>query len=70
MLYARFLFMPTALISGFGKVYLQITYNAANHWVHNHWLGYQTYVGIVAGADACLEPLAKHHHAPAAAQPY
>jgi len=51
--------MPTDLINGFGKVYLQITCDAANHWVHNDWLGYQTYVGIVAGADACLEPLAE-----------
>ncbi|AMJ67188.1 hypothetical protein [Hymenobacter sp. PAMC 26628] len=25
--------------------------------MYNNWVGYQTYVGIVAGADACLFPL-------------
>lgn len=49
--------MPHELINGFGKVYLTITYDAANSWVCNTWVGYQTYVGIVAGADACLAPL-------------
>ena len=49
--------MPTDLINGFGNVYLSIDYDAANHWVYNEWIGYQTYVGIVAGADACLLPL-------------
>jgi len=52
--------MSIDLINGFGKVYLQIAYDPANHWVYNDWLGYQTYVGIVAGADACLGPLAEH----------
>lgn len=49
--------MPTDLLNGFGTVYLSIDYDAANHWVCNEWIGYQTYVGIVAGADACLLPL-------------
>ncbi len=53
--------MPTDLINGFGNVYLTIDYDAANHWVHNEWIGYQTYVGIVAGADACLPPLRENH---------
>jgi hypothetical protein len=52
--------MPTDLTNGFGKVYLRITYDAPNHWVHNDWVGYQTYVGIVAGAEACLGPLAEN----------
>jgi hypothetical protein len=52
--------MPIDLTNGFGKVYLHITYDATNHWVHNDWIGYQTYVGIVAGAEACLGPLAEH----------
>ena len=52
--------MPTDLTNGFGNVYLRITYEPANHWVHNDWIGYQTYVGIVAGADACLIPLAEN----------
>jgi len=49
--------MSTSLLNGFGNVYLTINYDATNHWVHNDWIGYQTYVGIVAGADACLLPL-------------
>jgi hypothetical protein len=52
--------MPTDLTNGFGKVYLRITYEPANHWVCNDWIGYQTYVGIVAGADACLAPLVEN----------
>jgi len=52
--------MSTDLTNGFGKVYLRITYDPANHWVYNDWIGYQTYVGIVAGADACLGPLAEN----------
>jgi hypothetical protein len=51
--------MPTDLTNGFGNVYLRIAYDAANRWVYNEWVGYQTYGGIVTGADACLEPLAK-----------
>jgi hypothetical protein len=52
--------MPIDLTNGFGKVYLRITYDPANHWVCNDWMGYQTYVGIVAGAEACLGPLTEH----------
>lgn len=52
--------MSLDLINGFGKVYLRISYDAANRWVCNEWIGYQTYVGIVAGADACLGPLTDH----------
>ncbi|MFD2785496.1 STAS/SEC14 domain-containing protein [Hymenobacter rubripertinctus] len=49
--------MALELTNGFGKIYLSITYNPANEWVYNNWVGYQTYAGIVAGADACLAPL-------------
>ena len=52
--------MPTELVNGFGKIYLTIAYDEANRWVYNDWVGYQTYVGIVAGADACLLPLVEH----------
>jgi len=52
--------MPTELINGFGKVYLTIEFDEANQWVYNNWIGYQTYVGIIAGADACLHPLRQH----------
>ncbi|TVT43591.1 STAS/SEC14 domain-containing protein [Hymenobacter setariae] len=53
--------MSTDLINGFGNVYLRITYDAANRWVCNEWIGYQTYIGILAGADACLQPLQENH---------
>jgi hypothetical protein len=52
--------MPTDLLNGFGNVYLSIEYDAAGRWVYNEWIGTQTYVGIVAGADACLLPLREH----------
>ena len=58
--YFLFTFMSTELTNGFGKVYLTIAYDQANGWVYNNWIGYQTYVGIVAGADACLHPLRKN----------
>lgn len=49
--------MHTELTNGFGKVYLTTHYDAVNHWVHNNWVGYQTYTGVIAGADACLFPI-------------
>lgn len=52
--------MPTELLNGFGKVYLRISYDPANRWVYNEWVGYQTYTGIVVGADACLPPLVEN----------
>ena len=53
--------MPTELVNGFGKIYLTIDYDAANNWVYNNWIGYQTYVGVIAGADACL-PLLRENN--------
>jgi len=53
--------MLTNLVNGFGNVYLRIGYDAANHWVCNEWIGPQTYIGILAGADACLQPLLENH---------
>jgi hypothetical protein len=52
--------MPIELTNGFGKVYLTIEHDAANQWVYNNWIGYQTYIGIIAGADACLHPLSEN----------
>ncbi|QJX48766.1 STAS/SEC14 domain-containing protein [Hymenobacter taeanensis] len=52
--------MPIELTNGFGKVYLTIEYDAANRWVYNNWIGYQTFTGIIAGADACLFPLSEN----------
>jgi hypothetical protein len=49
--------MSTELTNGFGKVYLTVAYDAANRWVYNNWVGYQTLSGIKVGADACLQPL-------------
>jgi hypothetical protein len=46
--------MATELLNGFGKVYLTIDYDATNTWVYNNWIGYQTYTGIITGAQACL----------------
>ncbi|RZK52173.1 MAG: STAS/SEC14 domain-containing protein, partial [Hymenobacter sp.] len=53
--------MLAELVNGFGKTYLTIDYDAANNWVYNNWIGYQTYVGVIAGADACLPPLRENH---------
>ena len=52
--------MPTELVNGFGKVYLTIEYDSSNGWVYNNWIGYQTYTGIITGADTCLAPLQEH----------
>ena len=49
--------MSIELVNGFGKVYLTIAYDSANCWGYNNWVGYQTYTGIISGADACLTPL-------------
>jgi hypothetical protein len=49
--------MAIELTNGFGKVYLTVAYDAANRWVYNNWIGYQTLAGVRAGADACLQPL-------------
>lgn len=53
--------MSTDLLNGFGRVYIRIAYDAANHWVCNEWIGEQTYIGILAGADACLPLLLENH---------
>jgi hypothetical protein len=52
--------MPIELTNAFGKVYLTIEYDSANHWVYNNWMGYLTYNGVVEGSDACLRMLAEH----------
>lgn len=52
--------MRLELTNGFGKVYLTIEYDALNRWIYNNWIGYQTYNGIVAGANACLQPARAH----------
>ena len=52
--------MPIELTNGFGKVYLTIGYDTNNRWVYNNWIGYQTYPGIIAGANACLDPVEEH----------
>lgn len=53
--------MPTELVNGFGTIYLTIEYDKTNNWVYNNWIGSQTYVGVVAGADACLYPLRENN---------
>ncbi|UOQ69526.1 STAS/SEC14 domain-containing protein [Hymenobacter volaticus] len=49
--------MHTELRNASGRVYLTIKYDLDNQWVYNNWLGPQTYVGILAGANECLHPL-------------
>lgn len=53
--------MNTELTNGFGKAYLTISYDEANDWVYNNWVGYQTFEGVVKGADACLRVLREHN---------
>lgn len=48
-------------INGFGKVYHTIEYDANNKWVYSNWIGYQTYIGIIAGADSCLHLLLENN---------
>jgi hypothetical protein len=45
--------MPIDLTNGCSNVYLTIPDDLGNHWVYNNWVGYQTYPGVIAGADAC-----------------
>lgn len=49
--------MRTELLNGSGQIYLTIEYDHLNQWVYNNWIGLQTHIGILAGADACLGPL-------------
>ncbi len=35
-------------------------YDSENLWVRNYWQGQQTYVGMVAGGNACLALLQQH----------
>jgi hypothetical protein len=53
--------MRTELTNGFGKVYLTIEYDPTGPWVYNNWIGYQTFAGIIVGADECLHPLRENN---------
>lgn len=53
--------MRTELINSTGVVYMTTEYDAVHHWVYNNWIGDLTYAGVVAGAEACLELIKKHH---------
>lgn len=48
-------------INGFGKVYHTIEYDPTNKWVYSNWIGHQTYIGIMAGADSGLHLLEEHN---------
>lgn len=52
--------MKTEIRNAFGEVYLTIEYHEASHLVYNNWLGYQTYPGIIAGANTCLKIIEEH----------
>ena len=59
--FAPFQLMRTELTNGFGKVYLTIEYDPTGPWVYNNWIGYQTFAGIIVGADECLHPLRENN---------
>ena len=48
-------------INGFNKVYQTLEYDHVNKWAYSNWIGYQTYIGIVAAADSCLHVLLEHN---------
>ncbi|WP_048826486.1 hypothetical protein [Hymenobacter sp. DG25B] len=52
--------MRTELINSAGVVYMTSEYDPINHWVYNNWIGELTYVGMVAGTNACLALLQQH----------
>jgi hypothetical protein len=52
--------MSTGLSNDFDKVFITTHHDKMNGWVYNNWVGYQTYVGIVAGADNCLHLIRAH----------
>jgi hypothetical protein len=52
--------MKTELQDSSGRLYMSTVYDAANHWVYNTWIGEQSYLGVVAAAEACLALLKKH----------
>lgn len=47
--------MNTKLTNAFGKVYLTIKVDAANHWVHVIWEGYLSESNVKTGGQAVLE---------------
>jgi hypothetical protein len=52
--------MPTELFNGTGSIYLNIDYDAAGDWVYCQWRGRQSYISVVAGAEAALLPLSEN----------
>ena len=44
-----------------GIVFFSTEYDARHDWIYNNWKGYQTYDNVLAGANAVLENLRKHH---------
>lgn len=52
--------MRTEIRIAFGKIDLTMEFHEAINVVYNNWLGYQTYAGLVAGANTSLE-ISKEH---------
>jgi hypothetical protein len=52
--------MEIRCTNGFGKEYLTVAYDEACRWVYANWKGYQTFGGVVAGANTVLEVLQQH----------
>lgn len=49
--------MRIELKNAFGKVFIEVTVDAENRWVHTNWIGYLTQDNITAGALAYTEAL-------------
>ena len=52
--------MKRDLQNAFGKVFISIAYDRANHLVCNDWRGYQTLESIMAGGNACLAEIQQY----------
>ena len=52
--------MKTEMRNAFGEVFLTIEYHKASQLVYNNWVGYQTFPGVVAGANTCLSVIAEY----------
>ncbi|HEX8427082.1 STAS/SEC14 domain-containing protein [Hymenobacter sp.] len=55
--------MKTEIRNTFGEVYLTIEFHEAINVVYNNWFGYQTYPGVVGGANTSLK-ISKEHNCP------
>jgi hypothetical protein len=52
--------MKTEIRNPFGEVYLTVEFHEASNLVYNNWFGYQTYPGVIAGANTSLKIIVEH----------